>query len=209
MLTVQEKNWQPPFLWPCNMLFIPGIRKCNTRSRVAYPCFAYQWTDDNRFCKQVIKNSYSMKILIRVLPDIWEAGSRSAYSRKDMYLFCLYAGNQKQSVPLHWQTWLYIKGTLQTRRVLQKAMEGCTHVYHTAAVAKYQSSGMDRFYEVNVTGTRNILKQPWGLIFRSWSLPAVLQYSGPPGYTSYGEGSTDRILWKWLRLFPNTWPEIW
>ncbi len=50
------------------------------------------------------------------------------------------------------------KGDITDPASIAKAMEGCTHVYHTAAVAKYQSSGMDRFYEVNVTGTRNILE---------------------------------------------------
>lgn len=41
---------------------------------------------------------------------------------------------------------------------LARAMEGCDWVFHVAAVADYWRQNRDRLYEVNVDGTRNVLR---------------------------------------------------
>jgi nucleoside-diphosphate-sugar epimerase len=50
-----------------------------------------------------------------------------------------------------------IQGDILYPDSLKKAMEGCTQVYHTAALAKMWCRNPDAFYDTNVTGTRNVL----------------------------------------------------
>ncbi len=48
-------------------------------------------------------------------------------------------------------------GDLLDRRSLQVAMDGCTLVFHAAAISQYWRNSLKRLYAVNVTGTRNVL----------------------------------------------------
>jgi nucleoside-diphosphate-sugar epimerase len=50
-----------------------------------------------------------------------------------------------------------IKGDILNTDSLLNAMQGCTQVYHTAAMAKMWCRNPDDFLETNVTGTRNVL----------------------------------------------------
>jgi nucleoside-diphosphate-sugar epimerase len=50
-----------------------------------------------------------------------------------------------------------VKGDILDNYSLLKAMDGCTHVYHTAAMAKMWCRNQADFQETNVTGTRNVL----------------------------------------------------
>jgi nucleoside-diphosphate-sugar epimerase len=51
-----------------------------------------------------------------------------------------------------------IKGDILDTDSLLNAMQGCTQVYHTAAMAKMWCRNQDDFLETNVTGTRNVLE---------------------------------------------------
>ncbi|QHS55619.1 SDR family oxidoreductase [Mucilaginibacter sp. 14171R-50] len=50
-----------------------------------------------------------------------------------------------------------VKGDILLPDTLNKAMEGCTQIYHTAAMAKMWCRNQNDFLETNVTGTRNVL----------------------------------------------------
>lgn len=50
-----------------------------------------------------------------------------------------------------------VKGDILLPDTLNKAMESCTQVYHTAAMAKMWCRNQHDFLETNVTGTRNVL----------------------------------------------------
>jgi nucleoside-diphosphate-sugar epimerase len=60
-----------------------------------------------------------------------------------------YLIKHKNIVPVH--------GDILYPDSLKKAMQGCTQVYHTAALAKMWYRNPDAFYDTNVTGTRNVL----------------------------------------------------
>lgn len=51
-----------------------------------------------------------------------------------------------------------VKGDILDRGSLLQAMKGCQQVYHTAALAKMWCRDKNEFYNVNVTGTRNVLQ---------------------------------------------------
>ena len=50
------------------------------------------------------------------------------------------------------------KGNITDTQSIEKAMEGCTHVFHLAGYAKPTAKDLSVFHEVNVEGTRNILE---------------------------------------------------
>jgi len=52
----------------------------------------------------------------------------------------------------------YFKGDVGDMESLEKAMQGCTYVFHLAAYAKVWARDPRMFYRVNVTGTRNVLE---------------------------------------------------
>ncbi len=49
------------------------------------------------------------------------------------------------------------KGDLFLKKDLLKAMQGCSQVYHLAALAKVWAKNKNSFFHVNVTGTKNVL----------------------------------------------------
>lgn len=51
----------------------------------------------------------------------------------------------------------FVKGDILDVKSLEKAMKGCMQVYHTAAMAKMWCKNETDFYDVNVTGTANVL----------------------------------------------------
>src|SRR3954447_9693110 len=51
-----------------------------------------------------------------------------------------------------------VKGDILDNKSLQEAILGCRQVYHTAALAKMWCRNKDDYYQVNVNGTRNVLK---------------------------------------------------
>lgn len=50
------------------------------------------------------------------------------------------------------------KGDIEDKTSLNTAMQGCSQVYHTAALAKMWAPDKNKFYTVNVTGTKNVLE---------------------------------------------------
>jgi len=50
------------------------------------------------------------------------------------------------------------KGDILYRESLARAMDDCSRVYHTAALAKMWSRNKNDFYNINVVGTRNVLE---------------------------------------------------
>lgn len=52
----------------------------------------------------------------------------------------------------------WVKGDILDKDSLLHAVLGCTHIYHTAALAKMWSRRPEDFYTVNVIGTRNVLE---------------------------------------------------
>jgi nucleoside-diphosphate-sugar epimerase len=51
-----------------------------------------------------------------------------------------------------------VKGDILDMESLAKAMAGCRQVYHTAALAKMWCRDKNDYYNINVTGTRNVLE---------------------------------------------------
>jgi nucleoside-diphosphate-sugar epimerase len=51
-----------------------------------------------------------------------------------------------------------VTGNILYRQSLNRAMQGCEQVYHTAAMAKMWCRNPDDYHETNVVGTRNVLK---------------------------------------------------
>ncbi|QEC79255.1 NAD-dependent epimerase/dehydratase family protein [Mucilaginibacter ginsenosidivorax] len=51
-----------------------------------------------------------------------------------------------------------VKGDILDAAGLLNALQGCSQVYHTAALAKMWSRNPDDFHTTNVTGTRNVLE---------------------------------------------------
>ncbi|MEN0055756.1 MAG: SDR family oxidoreductase [Mucilaginibacter sp.] len=51
-----------------------------------------------------------------------------------------------------------VLGNVLYPQSLKKAMNGCTQIYHTAAMAKMWCRNPDDFHETNVNGTRNVLE---------------------------------------------------
>lgn len=51
-----------------------------------------------------------------------------------------------------------VLGNILYKQSLLRAMEGCTLVYHTAAMAKMWCRNPDDYHDTNVTGTRNVLE---------------------------------------------------
>ena len=51
-----------------------------------------------------------------------------------------------------------LKGDITNEETVARAMKDCTQVYHCAAIAKLNASDKNIFYDVNVTGTRNIME---------------------------------------------------
>ena len=68
---------------------------------------------------------------------------------------------------LHW-----VKGHLEDPDSLFRAMEGCTHVFHCAGLARQWHPDKNAFYKINVAGTENVLQAAAthkieGLVFTS------------------------------------------
>jgi dihydroflavonol-4-reductase/farnesol dehydrogenase len=51
-----------------------------------------------------------------------------------------------------------VEGNILYRQSLERAMQGCRQVYHTAALAKMWCRNPNDYHETNVTGTRNVLE---------------------------------------------------
>ena len=58
---------------------------------------------------------------------------------------------------LHGSAIKLFKGDLLDKKSISVAMQGCTHVYHTAAISKLWVKKPETFYEQNVGGTENVL----------------------------------------------------
>lgn len=59
-------------------------------------------------------------------------------------------------IPKHNNINIY-EGDILNREAVTKAMDGCNQVYHCAAIARMSSKDRNKFFEVNVSGTKNIL----------------------------------------------------
>ena len=51
----------------------------------------------------------------------------------------------------------FFTGDILNKESLLAAMDTCEQVYHTAALAKMWTKNKTDFYDVNVTGTKNVL----------------------------------------------------
>ncbi|HVX48790.1 MAG TPA: NAD-dependent epimerase/dehydratase family protein [Chitinophagaceae bacterium] len=60
-------------------------------------------------------------------------------------------------LPVHKNIHPY-RGDLLDKRSLSEAMQGCRHVYHTAALAKMWVRKKTEFHHINVTGTKNVME---------------------------------------------------
>ena len=50
------------------------------------------------------------------------------------------------------------EGDITDYRAVEEAMQGCSHVYHLAALAKPFSKDISAFDSINIDGTRNVLE---------------------------------------------------
>ena len=64
----------------------------------------------------------------------------------------------EKSQPLLHKNLSVFKGNLQETIALEKAMKGCTQVYHLAALAKVWSKNSHDFFTTNVLGTKHVLE---------------------------------------------------
>lgn len=63
-----------------------------------------------------------------------------------------------KNIPRHENIIVY-RGDITDRSSIRNAMQGCTQVYHTAAVVKIFSKDPSVFYNVNARGTHNVLAE--------------------------------------------------
>ncbi|MEO7263292.1 MAG: NAD-dependent epimerase/dehydratase family protein [Ferruginibacter sp.] len=75
---------------------------------------------------------------------------------KDMHLHLLVRNPFSLAIPKHKNISIY-KGDILNVTELTRAMQGCSHVYHCAAIARMSSHDRNKFFEVNVSGTQNVL----------------------------------------------------
>jgi dihydroflavonol-4-reductase len=52
-----------------------------------------------------------------------------------------------------------VTGDVTDRRAVRRAMQGVTHVFHVAGSTSMQQGARERVFEVNVTGTRNVMEE--------------------------------------------------
>ena len=78
-------------------------------------------------------------------------------AKKGFIVHALYRDESKTKSLQHKNIKLF-RGNILDIESLKKAMESCEFVFHLAAYAKVWSKNPDTFYEVNFTGTENILK---------------------------------------------------
>lgn len=76
------------------------------------------------------------------------------------------------------------KGDLSDAPAIERAMEGCTQAYHTAALARLWSADIKPFLETNVEGTRHVMeaaaRQGVGSVVFTSSASVLGPYQGKP-----------------------------
>jgi len=74
--------------------------------------------------------------------------SSNRQSVEDVFRFC----NNHQFDAIEW-----VEGDVLDTDSLEQAMQGCSHVFHCAAIVSYHASDRAEMYRVNVDGTANIV----------------------------------------------------
>jgi NAD+-dependent farnesol dehydrogenase len=72
----------------------------------------------------------------------------------------LYRSESKASILFHPDIHLF-KGDILDYDSLKNAMDGCRQIYHMAAFTDVWIKDESRIYELNVTGTLNVLNAAW------------------------------------------------
>lgn len=62
------------------------------------------------------------------------------------------------NIPIHHSIYIF-KGDITNNHSIEKAIEGCEQVYHTAALVKIFDKDSSQFDKVNIEGTRNLLEK--------------------------------------------------
>lgn len=81
-------------------------------------------------------------------------------------------------VPKHENIRLF-QGNLEDQQEIQQAMEGCTHVIHSAAFTNMRCKEVDAFYNTNVEGTENILQNALSSDIERFVFTSSLSVFGP------------------------------
>ncbi|HWB25874.1 MAG TPA: NAD-dependent epimerase/dehydratase family protein [Chitinophagaceae bacterium] len=85
-----------------------------------------------------------------------------ALANKNYRVHALCRNTAGNCLPSHKNIQLF-KGDILDTPSLAKAMENCSLVYHTAALAKMWVPDKNQFYHVNVTGTKNVMETAFAL----------------------------------------------
>jgi len=72
-----------------------------------------------------------------------------------------------------------IKGDILNPISLHKAMEGCLYVFHTAAITKMWTKSPRLYYDINVTGTKNVMEAALNLGIKKVVLTSTAGVFGP------------------------------
>src|SRR5918912_1318128 len=85
-------------------------------------------------------------------------GSRLALvlAEKGYTVHALCRSKNNPLIPVHHNIHL-VEGDILNKESLLNAMKDCRRVYHTAALAKMWTKNRNDFYNINVTGTKNVL----------------------------------------------------
>lgn len=80
-----------------------------------------------------------------------------ALALKNIKVHALVRNLQSEKVPKHKNIVLF-KGDICDYKSIDKAIDTCNYVFHTAAYTNLKDTSVDNFYQTNVLGTENILK---------------------------------------------------
>lgn len=83
----------------------------------------------------------------------WEICKRLLNDGHEVVALCRQIPMHEKRVGLKW-----ISGNLEDVGSIKRAMEGCTHVFHCAALARAWHPDPNAFFEANVAGTENLLE---------------------------------------------------
>ena len=85
---------------------------------------------------------------------------------------------KSDKIPRH-KNIIVCKGNICDYESIEKAMAGCDYVFHTAAFTNLKCKTIDNFYNVNVNGTKNVLKAALNHKIKKVIYTSTLSVYGP------------------------------
>ena len=87
------------------------------------------------------------------------------------------------------------KGNLLDQKSIERAMSGCQWVFHTAAMTKIWSKIPNRYHDINVTGTKNVLEAALHLGVKKAVITSTAGVFGPSLDGCVDENTVKKTEW--------------